>query len=135
MYIKNSAIQLIALPAFTDNYIWMLHDGNRCLVVDPGDAQVVQAALLSMELTLDTILITHHHSDHTGGVSELRDATGCKVWGPQRETMPEPISRVGDGGRVQVLGLTFQVIDVPGHTAGHTVLWRYAFFWWLRPPV
>ncbi len=97
----------------------MLHDGNRCLVVDPGDAQVVQNVLSAMALTLDTILVTHHHSDHTGGVAELRNATGCAVFGPERETMPEPIRRLSHGDRVQALDLTFQVIDVPGHTAGH----------------
>lgn len=97
----------------------MLHDSQRCLVVDPGDAQVVQDALSTMSLTLDTILVTHHHSDHTGGVAALREATGCKVFGPQRETMPEPIRRLSGGDAIEAMGLTFQVIDVPGHTAGH----------------
>jgi hydroxyacylglutathione hydrolase len=112
-------MNLIALPAFTDNYIWMLHDTRRALVVDPGDADVVLAALQRLSLQLDTILVTHHHADHTGGVAQLREATNATVYGPTRETMPEPIRRLDGGDAVQALGLSFQVIDVPGHTAGH----------------
>ena len=108
------------LPAFTDNYIWILHDGRDALVVDPGDAAPVLEALGRSGLTLHTILVTHHHSDHTGGVAELRDATGANVYGPAYETMPEPLTRVGEGDTVQGPdGLRFQVIEVPGHTAGH----------------
>jgi hydroxyacylglutathione hydrolase len=115
----NLIAHLIALPAFTDNYIWMLHDTRRAVVVDPGDAQVVFDALARMSLQLEAILVTHHHADHTGGVAALREATGAAVYGPARETMPEPIRRLDQGDKVQVLGHTFEVIDVPGHTAGH----------------
>jgi hydroxyacylglutathione hydrolase len=112
-------MKLIPLPAFTDNYIWMLHDGCRALVVDPGDTQPVLAALQQLNLQLDAILVTHHHTDHTGGVAALRKATGAKVFGPMRENMPEPLTRLEDGETLQSLGLTFRVIAVPGHTAGH----------------
>src|SRR5690606_12137471 len=114
-----SPMRLLPIPAFSDNYIWMLHDGERALVVDPGEADGVGQTLSRLGLRLDTILITHHHADHTGGVAALRDATGAQVIGPVRETMPEPLQRVGGGERVEVLGLAFDVIDVPGHTAGH----------------
>ena len=97
----------------------MLHNGHQALVVDPGDAQHVIAALQQLGLTLGVILITHHHADHTGGVSVLREKTGCKVFGPAHETMPEPLTRLSGDEQMQALGLTFQVIDVPGHTAGH----------------
>lgn len=112
-------MKLIPLPAFTDNYIWMLHDGRQSLVVDPGDAQPVLEALQQLGIQLQAILVTHHHSDHTGGVAALREATGAKVFGPVREAMPEPLIRLGGGDQLQSLGLTFKVIDVPGHTAGH----------------
>jgi hydroxyacylglutathione hydrolase len=115
----NSQLTLIPLPAFTDNYIWMLHDGHKALVVDPGDANVVFEALKRLSLRLETILVTHHHVDHTGGVAELRDATGAAVFGPLTETMPEPIRRLQGGDNMQAMGLTFDVIDVPGHTSGH----------------
>lgn len=97
----------------------MLHDSHQALVVDPGDAQPVLDTLAQYQLTLGAILVTHHHGDHTGGVDELRHATGAKVFGPARELMPEPLQRLQDGDLIDLLGLTFQVMDVPGHTAGH----------------
>ena len=97
----------------------MVHDGHRAVVVDPGDAQPVMQALRQSGLQLDTILVTHHHQDHIGGVDELRDATGATVYGPAGEDIPEPLVRLGAGDEVQVLGLKFSVFDVPGHTAGH----------------
>lgn len=112
-------MKLIPLPAFTDNYIWLLHDAQQALVVDPGDAQPVLAALQQLGLQLQAILVTHHHADHTGGVAALRQATGAKVFGPATEVMPEPLTRLRGSEQLQVLGLTFEVIDVPGHTAGH----------------
>lgn len=112
-------MKLIPLPAFTDNYIWMLHDEHHSMVVDPGEAQPVLEALQHLNVPLEAILVTHHHADHTGGVDALRQATGAQVFGPARETMPEPLIRLNGGDQLQALGLTFQVIDVPGHTAGH----------------
>src|ERR1035437_1353037 len=112
-------MNLIPLPAFNDNYIWMLHDGHQALVVDPGDAQPVLEALQRLGLQLGAILITHHHPDHTGGVVALRQATGADVFGPAREVMPEPLTRLSGGATLKPLGLNFTVIDVPGHTAGH----------------
>jgi len=87
--------------------------------VDPGDAEPVFQALAAHHLRLAGILVTHHHPDHTAGVDALRSATGAQVYGPLREKMPEPLHRVGEGDTVDVLGLPFQVIEVPGHTAGH----------------
>lgn len=107
------------LPAFVDNYIWCVHDGREALVVDPGEADGVLAWLASEQVSLRTILITHHHPDHTAGVQALREATGAEVYGPRREALPEPVLRVSGGDQVQTLGLAFDVIDVPGHTAGH----------------
>ncbi|MES2949906.1 MAG: hydroxyacylglutathione hydrolase [Pseudomonadota bacterium] len=112
-------MKLIPLPAFDDNYIWMIHDGERALVVDPGDAQPVIAALRHEGVQLQGILVTHHHPDHTGGVDALRDATGASVFGPILERMPEPLQRLRGGDGAQLLGLDFRVLEVPGHTAGH----------------
>lgn len=112
-------MKVLALPAFQDNYLWLLHDGQRALVVDPGDAQPVLACLEQAGLQLDAILVTHHHPDHVGGVDALRAATGARVWGPARERIPEPAARLAGGDRIEVLTLPFRVLDVPGHTAGH----------------
>jgi hydroxyacylglutathione hydrolase len=112
-------MKLVALPAFSDNYIWLLHDAQRALVVDPGQAQPVLDALQRLSLSLEAILVTHHHADHVGGVAALRDATGAAVYGPAREAMPQPLTSLHGGERVAALGLSFDVIIVPGHTAGH----------------
>jgi len=112
-------MNLLPLPAFADNYIWMLQDGQRALVVDPGDAQPVLQALQQEGVQLQAILVTHHHGDHTGGVAALREATGAAVFGPTQEPMPEPLQRVAGGDTVRLLDMDFLVLDVPGHTAGH----------------
>lgn len=110
---------LIPIPAFADNYLWLLHDGKRALVVDPGDAEPVLRALEQHALQLESILVTHHHADHTGGVDVLRQACGAKVYGPATERIPKPFTPLHGGDTVHALGLDFQVLDVPGHTAGH----------------
>ena len=110
---------LIPVSAFADNYLWLLHDGKRALVVDPGDAEPILQALQASRLQLESILVTHHHADHTAGVNALREATGATVYGPATERIPAPFQPLREGDRVAALGLDFQVLDVPGHTAGH----------------
>lgn len=120
----DCVMELIALPAFADNYIWMLHNGRQAVVVDPGDAAVVHQALDRQGLQLAGILVTHHHPDHIGGLPGLQPrlhAAGGVVHAPAREAIPEPRRPLSGGDRVVLdrLGLTFEVMDVPGHTAGH----------------
>jgi hydroxyacylglutathione hydrolase len=113
-------MQLIPLPAFDDNYIWILHDTARAIVVDPGDAQPVLSWLEAQGLTLAGIFVTHHHADHTHGVQALMDVYACPVFGPRTERLPfEPHRRVGQGDAIELLGIAWRVLDVPGHTAGH----------------
>lgn len=110
---------LIALPAFADNYIWLLHDGQAAWVVDPGDAQPVIQALQERQLHLRGILVTHHHADHVAGIAALRPYLQGQVWGPARERIPQPCVPLREGDTVEVLGWPFAVLEVPGHTAGH----------------
>ncbi len=115
-------MNLVALPAFADNYIWMVHDDSRAFVVDPGDAAPVITALQSRQLQLAGILVTHHHADHVGGIEALRGLLaegGGVVHGPAREPIPEPFVPLRGGDSVALLGLRLEVLDVPGHTAGH----------------
>lgn len=106
------------LPAFSDNYLWLITRGTRAAIVDPGDAGPVLRALADKGLTLEAILVTHHHGDHTGGVARLR-ATGARVYGPRHERIAGVDVPLAGGARIEVLGLPFAVLDVPGHTAGH----------------
>ncbi len=97
----------------------MLHDGVAAVVVDPGDAAPVHAALDELGLALAAILVTHHHPDHVGGVDALRSRLQGPVYGPAHEKIPTPYRPLTEGQQLAVLGLHFRVLDVPGHTAGH----------------
>lgn len=117
-------MNLLSLPAFDDNYIWMIHDGREAVVVDPGDATPVIAALDRADLQLAGILVTHKHPDHVGGLRTLLAhprARAAQVWGPGNEPMPVAVIPVQDGDRIALpgLGLDIEVMAVPGHTLGH----------------
>jgi hydroxyacylglutathione hydrolase len=113
-------MNLLPLPAFEDNYVWLLHDGNgRALVVDPGDPAPVQQAMQTLGVQLQGILVTHHHADHTGGINVLHQTTGAPVYGPKTESIAGLTQPVQGGDTIQVLGVDFVVMDVPGHTLGH----------------
>jgi hydroxyacylglutathione hydrolase len=107
------------IPAFADNYLWLIVRGSDAAVVDPGDPQPVVQRLQQHQLRLTDILVTHHHGDHVGGISALVQATGARVWGPRRESIPSRDVALAGGERIEVLGIDFEIIDVPGHTLGH----------------
>lgn len=116
-----SPIELIPIPAFADNYLWLLVRDGNAVVVDPGDAAPVEAALVQRGLNLVAILITHHHADHIGGLSALLAQRSLPVYGPRREsaTIRHLSVLLDDGDTAEVLGQRFEVIEVPGHTKGH----------------
>ncbi|MFA5243486.1 MAG: hydroxyacylglutathione hydrolase [Sulfuricella sp.] len=114
-------IEIIPIPAFEDNYIWLIRDQAYAAVVDPGDAGPVMAYLRQHGLKLTAILITHHHGDHCGGARELGQHFDCPVYGPRREKITATTQTVAENDTLTLpgLGATFHVIDVPGHTLGH----------------
>jgi len=112
------------IAAFTDNYIWCLHDGRTAWVVDPGEASPVLMFLAANKLSLQGILITHHHHDHTGGIGELRQAfPALNIYGPRNRDDKPSIKgldkHVAEGDAVDVLGYSFRVLEIPGHTLDH----------------
>ncbi|MES2125721.1 MAG: hydroxyacylglutathione hydrolase [Pseudomonadota bacterium] len=127
------SLQVLALPAFKDNYLWLIHDGRNAAVVDPGDAAPILAALAAHGLTLTAILLTHHHADHIGGVAALLARSKVPVFGPRHEAIAAITVALGEGDRVDVpgLALAFDVLDVPGHTAGHIAYVRVGTPHWL----
>lgn len=116
-------MNLIPLPAFSDNYIWLLQHQGHALVVDPGESEPVTTWLRENQHVLDCILVTHHHGDHTGGVEILQKQTGAKVYGPATESLPFDFHGLKQNDQVCWQGLNFSVLDVPGHTAGHIAYW------------
>lgn len=117
-------LQITQVRAFNDNYIWLVHApraAQRVVVVDPGDAAPVRRALAQGGLELAGILMTHHHADHVGGVAELLREHPVPAFGPANEAIPGEPTRLREGDAVVFdgLDLSFEVLDVPGHTAGH----------------
>lgn len=113
--------ELTPIPAFRDNYIWLLVQGSKAVVVDPGDAGPARQTLSRRHLELAAILVTHHHPDHAGGAEALAAEYGCPVYGPANEAIPAVSRTVREGDEVAIpaLGANFRVLDIPGHTAGH----------------
>jgi len=115
-------LNISAIPAFDDNYIWLLDAGDKtCAVVDPGDADPVLEILEQQGLNLAYILLTHHHYDHTGGVQELLEHYTATVFGPADERIPfvHRVCREGDEVQLADLNVNFKVLEVPAHTRSH----------------
>jgi hydroxyacylglutathione hydrolase len=115
-------LNIVPVRAFKDNYIWVIRDdAGQAAVVDPGEAGPALDYLSSEGLTLAAILITHHHPDHVGGVPRLLEEHDVPVFGPGAERVPgmdQPVEG-GATATIDAMGLAFQVLDIPGHTAGH----------------
>ncbi|MFN8835902.1 MAG: hydroxyacylglutathione hydrolase [Betaproteobacteria bacterium] len=113
--------EIVPLRAFRDNYIWAVHNGRHAAVIDPGDAAPVLEFLRAGDLRLCAVLCTHHHADHVGGCAQLRFEYNVPIIGPAAERIDALTTRVrgGDSVTVPELALRFDVLDIPGHTAGH----------------
>ena len=114
-------MNLTSIPALQDNYIWTLNnDQGQCLIVDPGEAAPVLAALEKNQWQPVAILLTHHHHDHVGGVQELvAKYPQVVVYGPHETLNKGATELVVEGDKITVLDCEFSVIYTPGHTLGH----------------
>ena len=114
-------LTILTVPAFQDNYLWIIHNGKHAVVVDPGDAKPILTALQQHHLQLVGILLTHHHADHIGGVASLLERTQVPVYGPKNDGIKCITQPLEDNDRVHIveLNLNFKVILVAGHTLGH----------------
>ncbi len=116
-------MELLALPAYTDNYIWMLHNGQDALVVDPGEASVVIQALQQRELNLVTILVTHRHADHIAGLDALRPHLNGPIYAPTSLARDLSATAVTEGDSLAFGEAVFEVLETPGHTREHISFW------------
>lgn len=114
-------LNVLTVPAFQDNYLWLIHDGTNAAVVDPGDAAPILDALEAHRLSLAAILLTHHHADHVGGVPALLNRFPVPVFGPRNDAIPHVTQTLREGDHLTIpeIGLDLDVLDVPGHTKGH----------------
>lgn len=122
------AYEYVPVPAFEDNYIWVVSDGRDAIAVDPGEAGPVRAYLAKRGWRLAAILLTHHHNDHVGGVADLLNGQAVPVYGPAAEQIACVTHPLAGGDRVRIArpALEFSVIDVPGHTRGHIAYFQAA---------
>ena len=112
---------IVPVSAFSDNYIWIIHDQYHAVVVDPGEAQPVLSFLKQNKLKLIAILNTHHHIDHVGGNLALIHQFPVPVYGPESESISTVTHRLKEGDNIYFseLSLKLSILDIPGHTAGH----------------
>jgi hydroxyacylglutathione hydrolase len=114
-------IEITAIPALLDNYIWAIHNDRVSAVVDPGEAGPVLAYLKEQRLRLDSILCTHRHADHIGGIAALREVYNVPVYGRRHPSNPYITHDLQEGARLSIdaLGIEFEIMEIPGHVSDH----------------
>lgn len=117
----SPTINITAIPALQDNYIWAIHDDRHAVVVDPGDTSPVLDFLAAHHLRLGAILCTHRHNDHIGGIAKLREVYNVPVYGRRHPNNPHITNelREGDSLDLEGLGVRFDIIEIPGHVDDH----------------
>ena len=112
-------IKIDSIEAFTDNYIWLVTTNEGSIVIDPGESSKTINFLEDNQLNLKAILITHHHFDHTGGINEILSHYPVDVFGPFNNGIENINKKLKDGDRINVIGIEFEIIEIPGHTLDH----------------
>jgi hydroxyacylglutathione hydrolase len=117
-------MQIVPVPAFNDNYLWLAHDdeSGETAVVDPGDAAPVLAEAQRRGWIIDQVWNTHWHPDHTGGNLSIKEATGARISGPASDRIPGRDVALSEGDEVHLGRHVGRVIEVPGHTLDHIAL-------------
>ncbi len=112
---------ITAIPALQDNYIWIMHDKKNAVVVDPGEASPVLKFLNTHGLQLNSILCTHRHADHIGGIKELREVYNVPVYGRRHPNNPHITNelREGDSFKFEPFAIKFTILEIPGHLNDH----------------
>ena len=111
-------MRIFHIPAYTDNYIWVMQSGSDISIIDPGDASPVLDHIKNNDLNIVDILLTHHHFDHVGGTLELKKHISGKVYGPVGDINGVDI-QVSENDEVKTLDYKFSVLETPGHTLDH----------------
>ena len=121
-YKENQLLYIDPIEALQDNYIWLIHNDQNCLVVDPGEAKCVIKTLERKNLHLIAILVTHHHADHIGGIPELKEKyPHTKIFAPEKDKYDFVNKGLKNGDEVNIpeLQISYKIIEIPGHTRGH----------------
>lgn len=131
--ISSGALRLIQIPVLEDNFIYLIHDSsrNKTLALDPAEAGPLQRCLDEQGWTLDLILNTHHHSDHTGGNKDLQKRYACPVYASAYDVKRTPgiTKTLQENDRFELGSMKFEVLETPGHTLGHIAYWMPQTQW------
>ena len=111
------------IKAYTDNYIWLVSTNEGSIVVDPGESKEILNLIDSNKIDLKGVLITHHHYDHTNGLLDLTNKMSLEVYGPEKIEGVNNV--VSESEKFSLIGIDFEVIEIPGHTLDHLAFYSY----------